>query len=72
MRVNKTYRNQKKTINNNNDYGEVWPVNTRNWSIPVGNKRSLKNNSMKSFNKPVMTNAERKRYHKAWNSYFNE
>ena len=70
MRVNKSEKNKKKTNNNNNaNYGNVWPVNTTKWSIPVGN-RNEPDNSMKAFNKPVMTDTERKKYHNAWNTYF--
>lgn len=73
MRLNKTRRNEQKTSNNsNNSYGEVWPVNTSKWNIPVGNKKTNKNRSMKEFNKPTLTNAERKKYHTAWNAYFNK
>lgn len=72
MRLNKTARNEKKAANNNNYYGEVWPVNTSKWNIPIGNNKSVKNNAMKAFNKPALTNAERKKYHTAWNTYFNK
>lgn len=72
MRVNKSRRNNsKKTAKNaNNNYGEVWPVNTSKWQIPVGNINAP-DNVYTAFNKPTMTNTERKKYHSAWNAYFN-
>ena len=72
IQVNKTRRNNaKKVPNNNNNYGEVWPVNTAKWTTPVGNSAEP-GNSMSAFNKPALTKAERNKYHKAWEIYFKQ
>ena len=72
IQVNKTRRNNaKKAPNNNNNYGEVWPVNTSKWTTPVGNA-SETGNSMTAFNKPALSKAERNKYHKAWETYFKQ
>ena len=72
IQVNKTRRNNaKKVPNNNNNYDEVWPINTSKWNTPVGNAAEP-GNSMKAFNKPALTKAERNKYHKAWEIYFKQ